>query len=354
MVTIPKIVFVGGFLGAGKTTLILRAARELESRGQRVALIVNDQDSELVDTKRARAERFATGEVAGGCFCCRFSDLLDRAKELSAHSPHVIFAEPVGSCIDLSATILQPFHAFHRDLFATAPLTVLLDPQLTQEVLNGEAAPEIAYLFQQQIREADIVCLTKADLYPLTPQLPFPLDFRISSRSGIGVSSWLEEVLGGRRVAGARLLDVDYEQYAAAEAALGWLNVHAAIRLDLPTSPAGFVGPLLDKLDGALSDEDIRIVHLKLFDQTWHGYVMASIRANGGEPDPQGDLIADPTTDHQLAINLRALGDAALLRRIVERVLSEIPGCVDVRHFRAFHPMPPKPEHRFASVVKIL
>jgi Ni2+-binding GTPase involved in maturation of urease and hydrogenase len=349
--SIPKIVFVGGFLGAGKTTLILKAARSLEERGQRVALIMNDQDSELADTHYARAERFATREVAGGCFCCLFSDLLERAKELRGYNPSVIFAEPVGSCIDLSATILQPFQAFHSDLFETAPLTVLLDPQLTYEVLSGEAAPEISYLFQQQIREADILCLTKTDLYPELPQLPFPVDFQISSRSGMGVDAWMEEVLSGRRVAGARLLDVDYHEYAAAEAALGWLNVHVGVRLESAASPAEFTGSLLDKLNDALSAGGIQIVHLKLFDQTYAGYVMVSIRANGAEPDPQGDLVADSTTDHQLALNLRALGDGAPMRAIVERVLSEIAGSVEITHFRAFQPLPPKPEHRFAKAV---
>ena len=57
----PTLIFVGGFLGAGKTTLLLKAGELLQSRGQRVALIMNDQDSELVDTKHSRAKRFQTG-----------------------------------------------------------------------------------------------------------------------------------------------------------------------------------------------------------------------------------------------------------------------------------------------------
>jgi G3E family GTPase len=34
---------IGGFLGAGKTTAILKIAQHLRSRGQRVGLITNDQ-----------------------------------------------------------------------------------------------------------------------------------------------------------------------------------------------------------------------------------------------------------------------------------------------------------------------
>ena len=51
----PLIAVVGGFLGAGKTTLILAAARLLEQRGLRAAAILNDQGDDLVDTHYAGA-----------------------------------------------------------------------------------------------------------------------------------------------------------------------------------------------------------------------------------------------------------------------------------------------------------
>jgi G3E family GTPase len=66
----PAIVVVGGFLGAGKTTLILAAARVLQARGVRTAVILNDQGGELVDTRLAEAQGVAADQVTGGCFCC--------------------------------------------------------------------------------------------------------------------------------------------------------------------------------------------------------------------------------------------------------------------------------------------
>ncbi|HXR40234.1 MAG TPA: GTP-binding protein, partial [Terracidiphilus sp.] len=95
---------VGGFLGAGKTSLILAAARELELRGLRCAVILNDQSDELVDTHHADAQGLLAREVTGGCFCCKFSRLIEVIEDLQATSPDVIFAEPVGSCTDISAT----------------------------------------------------------------------------------------------------------------------------------------------------------------------------------------------------------------------------------------------------------
>jgi predicted ATP-dependent serine protease len=101
----PWIVLVGGFLGAGKTTLLLAAARELERRGLRSALILNDQGEALVDTEFADLHGFQSGEVKGGCFCCRFSDLLEVIDRLREHSPDVIFAEPVGTIITSASGI---------------------------------------------------------------------------------------------------------------------------------------------------------------------------------------------------------------------------------------------------------
>lgn len=348
---IPALVLVSGFLGSGKTTLIVRAAAILRNRGLRVAAIMNDQDSGLVDTKFAEMEQMNAREVAGGCFCCRFSDLLDAADQLSAYRPNVIFAEPVGSCIDLSATILQPIKAFHRDTFRLAPLSVLVDPALANKVYGAEADPNVGYLFRNQLAEADLVCLTKSDLYSGTPVLPVPVDFTLSAKTGDGVENWLNEVLASTRIVGAHLLEVDYGLYADAEAALGWLNLHADVELFQPLSPAELAGPLLDKLDQSLTGAHITIAHLKVFDQTAAGYIKASICANGCEPVADGDLLCEPANRHELVINLRAIADPDELQNIVNHALGAIAGSVHVRYSGAFRPAPPEPEHRLSSVV---
>jgi CobW/HypB/UreG, nucleotide-binding domain len=348
---IPTLALVGGFLGAGKTTLILQAAELLRGRGLRAAVITNDQDSGLVDTRLAEARGIQNREVPGGCFCCRFSDLLDAAEQLTAGSPDVIFAEPVGSCVDISATILQPLKAYHRHQFRLAPYTVLVDPELAERVYSGRADADTGFLFQRQIVEADLLCLTRADCRAAAPSLPVPVDLHISGVSGLGVEEWLDEVLHSGRVVGARILDVDYARYAEAEAALGWLNLHADIALHAPLSPAAVAGPLLDDLDTALTAAGIPIAHLKVFDQTRSGYVKAGICANGDEPRPEGDLAASPEHHHELVVNLRALGDPERLEAIVRRALALVEGTVTVRHARAFRPAPPRPEHRFTAPV---
>ena len=71
---------VGGFLGAGKTTAILKAAEIISQRGLRVGLITNDQSQGLVDTVMLASHGFPIEEITGGCFCCRFPSLVEASQ----------------------------------------------------------------------------------------------------------------------------------------------------------------------------------------------------------------------------------------------------------------------------------
>src|SRR5262245_3548847 len=135
--TATRLVVLGGFLGAGKTTTILRLAERWISRGQRVGIIANDQAADLVDTAVFRASGLDAAEVAGGCFCCRFDDFIARADELMARvRPTVILAEPVGSCTDIVATVLRPLTKLHPHRFEVAPFTVVVDAARALKILD--------------------------------------------------------------------------------------------------------------------------------------------------------------------------------------------------------------------------
>jgi CobW/HypB/UreG, nucleotide-binding domain len=334
-----NLVPIGGFLGAGKTTLILAAARVLAGRGLRAAAIFNDQGADLVDTHLAAAGGVDADQVAGGCFCCRFSDLIGAAERLRAHAPDVIFAEAVGSCTDISATILQPLKRSYADRFRVAPYSVLVDPG---RVFDGDWR----FLFEKQLEEADLICFTRADRYREFPYLDgAPLRY-LSGATGEGVAEWLDEVLAGRLAPGARILDIDYERYARAEATFAWMNCTAKVELREPLSPAMVVGPLLERLDAALTAGGLEIAHLKLIDEAASGYLKASLIRNGEEPAVEGMMTASPAARHELLFNVRAAGDPAHLRSIVEAQFTMLPGKVEMRAIQSFRPAPPKPERR--------
>lgn len=341
----PWIVLVGGFLGAGKTTLLFASVRELKRRGLRSAVILNDQGDALVDTQYATLNGIPNGEVMGGCFCCRYSDLISVVEQLREFSPDVIFAEPVGSCTDISATILQPLRDV-TDSYRIAPYTVLLDPKRV-EALTGEAAdPNLSFLFQTQMAEADIVCFTKADLYDECPDIGLNNVRRMSAKTNQGVAAWLDEVLSGELSFGSKILDIDYEQYAQAEASLVWVNLKASILPEPPVPPAMVLGPLFDELDARLSSYGISIVHLKAIVQSESGYLKASICHNGQQPEVEGALDASPARHHELLLNLRATGGAVQVQDIIEEVFAHPGMKIADLQLRCFHPSAPQPERR--------
>ena len=165
------------------------------------------------------------------------------------------------------------------------------------------------------------------------------------------MNEWLDYVLAGEGTAGGRLLDIDYSRYAEAEAALGWLNWKANFRPKRPLSPATVVGPLLDRLAESLSEAGVEIAHLKVFDQASTGYIKASICQSGEEPMVDGDLLASPSRQHELVLNLRAKAAPELLDALASRATSELPGTLSVVHRQSFRPSRPVPEHRFTTVV---
>src|SRR5690348_8194571 len=132
-----RYIMIGGFLGAGKTTAVAKLAHALKAQNLRVGLITNDQGSNLVDTAMLRSRGFATEEIAGGCFCCRFNSLLDAANKLTASTaPDIFIAEPVGSCTDLIATVSYPLRRMYGQQFSIGPLSVLLDPTRALRIFN--------------------------------------------------------------------------------------------------------------------------------------------------------------------------------------------------------------------------
>jgi G3E family GTPase len=234
---------LGGFLGAGKTTAIARLARHFVSQGRKVGLVTNDQAYGLVDTQSLRAQGFQVGEVTGACFCCKFNDLVATAGQLAAEDqPDVIIAEPVGSCTDLVATVIEPLRQLYGEQYEIAPMAVLLKPDHGRKILADEQgigfSPKAAYIFLKQLEEADVVVINKLDqldaearerLLQLTRQrFPDKEVLAVSARQGEGFAELIAALERGEPQR-TRTPDVDYDVYAEGEAELGWLN--AAVRL---------------------------------------------------------------------------------------------------------------------------
>jgi Ni2+-binding GTPase involved in maturation of urease and hydrogenase len=361
-----QIVFVGGFLGAGKTTLLWRAAELLIKRGKRVGLITNDQAPGLVDTKWLAEKGLNVREVAGSCFCCNFSGLIEAADSLRVLDADVLIGEPVGSCTDLSATILQPLKDKYGDRFVLSPLSVLADPLRLRDVLSNHEDvlhASTGYIFRKQLEEADLLVINKTDLISreeqdrleqrVGAQFPQAAVRRLSARTGEGIESWLDEVLSAR-AAGDRILDVNYDTYAEGEAVLGWLN--AEIRLDAVRGDVEwrtFCSDLLKELHAAFRNRRARIGHVKLLLTAGGGHCMGNLTSRDSEPFVQGRIDGVPA-QAGLTLNARVETSPEDLERVVRDTLSNIAGRrvqAEILTLRCLRPGRPKPTYRYGRVV---
>lgn len=361
-----RIALVGGFLGAGKTTLLLRAAQRLVERGYRVGLVTNDQGEDLVDTAMGREAAVPVTEIAGGCFCCRFPDLLTSLQHLqeTAH-PHLILAEPVGSCTDLVSTVLRPLVQYYGEQYELAPLTVLLDSSRT---LN-HFSPEVHYLYQQQLAEAEIILLSKSDLLAaseqeaqqLSCQAAFPQTrvLPVSARNGQDLNQWLDLILG-QTSADPEALVIDYKQYGEAEAALGWLNAKGQVRADHVYSLRQWTADLLTQLDALCNQNDMPIAHVKVLVQTpsslTHGASDHRTRLKASLTQSDSAISWDVEQGnpegaaHEFILNARVNTTPAYLEQTTLQAIEKAkphPGSrYYLEHFECFSPLPPQPHHR--------
>lgn len=360
-----RLILVGGFLGAGKTTLLWEAAHRLMENGKRIGLVTNDQAPELVDTVFLSRDKVKVAEVSGSCFCCNFNGLIDALKQVREEADaDVIIAEPVGSCTDLSATIMQPLKENRKGELVVSPLTVMADPLRLADILNGGLAglhSSAAYIFRKQLEESDIILISKADLLSSIEldklkervKLNFPDSevMIVSTKTGIGIDEWLHEVMT-RTDAGQRLAEVDYDLYAEGEAVLGWLNT--TIRLSgESTDWDKFAQQLMKSLSHQFDSLNASVGHVKMMLEANDNYLTGNLTGTGETLNFRGS--AGIGTQALLTLNARVEMNPEVLEQIVREALEACCGSLDEKiiALRCLSPGRPNPTFRFDHVVPV-
>ena len=400
---------VGGFLGSGKTTAIGSACELLRARGLRAAVVTNDQGEVLVDTGALAGTGVATAEVTGGCFCCRYDELVERVAALAADGAEHVFAEAVGSCVDIARTVVNPMLLRREVALQAVTLTVMADARLLIDFLAGRPLPwgnpALAYLFERQLAEAPLLIASRADLVAaadgsldelagaLQAALPGRHLLIQDSRTASGVAAWVRH-LGTGGTAATPLpedallagVEVDYDRYGAAEAALAWSDREVELTgVDGCATAAAHA--VIDQIVAALRGADGAVGHLKfLVRDHYHdakvSITPADLTLGGGadltlgggadltlgggadlevdDGNPEGAwreqlpvLAGDRVT---LIVNARVEMDAGTLDRLIDRAVAEAtaalnderprPVRVHTRRHSAFHPAYPEPVHR--------
>lgn len=352
---------VGGFLGSGKTTAIAAAARLLLAAGQRVGVITNDQGKYLVDTAFFNAQHLPTVEVTGGCFCCNYDDLDARFAELQAQvQPDIIFAESVGSCADVVATVIKPLLQLRA---RPASLSVFVDSRLLYRRLSGGDLPfsdNVIYIFDKQLEEADLVVINKIDLLSAAVEaelveraqqsLPGKRILLHSAHQPQRVRQWLDAAAESEPSTDRANLDIDYPRYGSGEADLAWLDAEIDLQLT-DADRREVVQVFVRSLEQRLRDQDIPIGHLKLIVTDGDRQTKFSLTAIN-EPGWESALTPRQTDTLKLLLNLRAQAAASQLEALARAALKDALGSTEPTRWttQAFHPGFPQPTHRLPAL----
>lgn len=365
-----RYIMVGGFLGAGKTTTLAQLATRYTSEGLRVGIVTNDQATDLVDTNTLRSQGFDVGEVAGACFCCHFNELIDTLGSLKevkgCEPPDVILAEPVGSCTDLVATVIQPLKKLYDAEFTIAPYCVILKPSHGKRILGGGTggfSPKAAYILEKQLEEADAVLLNRIDdlsvaeadeiaalvseRFPNTPIL------RVSARTGEGFDA-VQDFLAQDGDFGRKILDIDYDIYAEGEAELGWLNASGTWTSERAFELDALLVEAIETLKARLVDAGAEPAHLKAIG-LWEGFYGVANLISSDTPVELSLPSRCEAKEVEVIVNARVAVDPDLLSQHVSEVLCEVAernGAVyESRQTQSFRPGRPVPVHRESVAV---
>ena len=361
-----KLIFVGGFLGSGKTTALAGIAKRLLGLGKKVGIVTNDQSDNLADTVIVREMLGELGvpieEVVAGCFCCKFEELIDNIEKILVHKPDILLGEPVGSCTDFVAAVANPIKIHYHEAFRFAPFSTMVDPDRVRELLLAETESnfpeEVAYLFGKQLEEADLLVLNKIDLLPeaevqrlvsvLTGKYPEKEILTISAREGIGIDKWLEILLSGRPGANTVLSQIDYDRYARAEAVLGWLNAAIRISSEELFAAEEFVRALFVDLRESFKREKGEIGHLKSVFTSGGKSLWVNLTNLSSDPVVSGGPLA-MLSKGSLLLNARVQLSPELLEKIVRDVLAAVAERYgikqDIDDLQCFSPAYPNPPH---------
>lgn len=231
--SIMKIHLLSGFLGSGKTTATHYACHELIKKQKKVGVITNDQGISLVDGDFFEHLNIPNRQVVNGCFCCNYNDLDKSIQSLiTTNKPEIIFAESVGSCTDIVATVLKPLLNFYTEVRVT--FSTFADVRLLRILLKGNAHifdESVRYIYFKQLEEANIIVISKIDLIDnetlreiqqiMNEKYSNKLLLYQNSFDPISIQQWLD-VLDNQLFEQPLSLQIDYNVYGDGEAKLAW------------------------------------------------------------------------------------------------------------------------------------
>jgi len=157
-----KITQIAGFLGCGKTTLLLKLSRKIAGEGERkIALVVNEIGEIPVDGKIFEESGMQVKDIGGGCICCEVASTFAKTiyRLYKDFNPDHVLVEPTGVAVPHQVKLAARMGS--RDAkISIGPAIVLFDATRPAELLDMDM---LGQLVTTQIKDADVIAISKVD-----------------------------------------------------------------------------------------------------------------------------------------------------------------------------------------------
>lgn len=304
-----ELIVVSGFLGSGKTSILLTLANAFAKQGRSVAIIENEVGENGVDGEELKAEGLNVREIYAGCVCCSLRhDLIHTLLELEREvKPDVVFLEPSG--VAGPKQIRQCLYGYGGEI----------DKQTFLVIADAERLPAIQDFSIPLIRDgleiADLVAINKSDLVSgtqlraleervsaLNPEVEV---LCVSATGGLHMDQLTEKLVRSISDNKPERSEEKAGDFPEASIFAGTLSVDSPV-----PGFAGHIKEMLQNLASRLKEkESVLIGHLKAIVKTRPtGYGVYSVTAAGRAATEKGRLPAGPLEQLVVTVNAIAYG----------------------------------------------
>lgn len=167
---------IGGFLGSGKTTLIMKIAKRYIDAGKTVTILVNEIGEIGVDGSTISNEGLNSIQLEQGCICCSLSGTLQSTmvKIEKTLDPDILLIEPTGLALPHKVREI-----IRGTVFEDEVTTIGICDAFRFEKLREKKEE----FLRMQLSKSDVLWINKIDA--------------VEFEKVFDVSSWLREICPG-------------------------------------------------------------------------------------------------------------------------------------------------------------
>lgn len=153
------LLLISGFLGSGKTTMVLSTIDEIIKRKhKKVVVIVNDFGKIGIDGKVMEKYGLKVREMPSGCICCTLgSDLLTTLRDVAeVFQPDLVVIEPTGVADPVA--IHETLKLYIGPPIEMVRIVIIIDSERYPVIVKALERP-----LKNQLRAANVIILNKMD-----------------------------------------------------------------------------------------------------------------------------------------------------------------------------------------------